>query len=52
MDGAAGTSLQQRDSAENGISKQLSALSLNGDEQQLINEKPEKDPRRIARKYF
>ncbi|KAL6543544.1 endoribonuclease Dicer [Orobanche hederae] len=51
MEGGGGTSLQQRDSAENGISKQLSALSLNGVEQQLITEKPEKDPRRIARKY-
>ncbi|KAL3629633.1 endoribonuclease Dicer [Castilleja foliolosa] len=45
MDGGAGTS------SGNGISKQSSALSLSGDEQQLIPENPEKDPRRIARKY-
>ncbi|GFP97060.1 dicer-like protein 4 [Phtheirospermum japonicum] len=45
MDGGAGTS------AENEISKQLSALSFSGDEQQLIPENSEKDPRRIARNY-
>ncbi|KAI3446800.1 hypothetical protein Pfo_003465 [Paulownia fortunei] len=47
MDGT----VQQSEPAENGICKELSTLSLNGDEEQLISEKPEKDPRRIARKY-
>ncbi|KAL3623963.1 endoribonuclease Dicer [Castilleja foliolosa] len=36
-------------SGENG--RELSALSINGDEQQLIPENSEKDPRKIARKY-
>lgn len=40
------TGQQQIDVAENEVREQLSSLSLSGDE-----EKPEKDPRRIARKY-
>ncbi|PIN16601.1 Ribonuclease III [Handroanthus impetiginosus] len=52
MGGGAGTtSVQETESTENGIYNQLSTLSLNGDEEQLISEKPEKDPRTIARKY-
>ncbi|KAK4391354.1 Dicer-like protein 4 [Sesamum angolense] len=46
----ANTTVRPIESVENGICKELSTLSLNGDEEQLITEKPAKDPRRIARK--
>nr|AIE15766.1 Dicer-like protein 4a [Salvia miltiorrhiza] len=37
--------------AAKGISERLLTLSLDGDEEQQISAKPEKDPRKIARKY-
>ncbi|KAL0315311.1 UNVERIFIED_CONTAM: Endoribonuclease Dicer4 [Sesamum radiatum] len=51
MDDGNTTTVRPIESVENGICKELSTLSLNGDEEQLITEKPAKDPRRIARKY-
>ncbi|XP_012844161.1 PREDICTED: dicer-like protein 4 isoform X2 [Erythranthe guttata] len=51
MNGGDTTTIMRSGSREDGIRKQLSTLSLNGDEERPIPEKQNKDPRKIARKY-
>ncbi|KZV22561.1 dicer-like protein 4-like [Dorcoceras hygrometricum] len=51
MDGGCSVRLHQSQREAEGISEQLSTLSLDGDEEQKNTEKSEKDPRIIARKY-
>ncbi|XP_073150113.1 dicer-like protein 4 isoform X2 [Henckelia pumila] len=51
MDGGCGSPLHRRPDVADGISEQLSSLSLEGDEEQKNTNKSEKDPRTIARKY-